>query len=92
MFVFNLFAAITIWLGVLSLRGGLRFLSHVRREVARPPSNYSPFVSVIAPFRGLDHDLKENIGALFAQRYPAYEIIFVTGRADDPGLAVVEEV
>lgn len=92
MLVFYFLAAITVWLGVLSLRGGLRFLSHVRREVPLPPANYVPFVSVIAPFRGIDHDLEENIGALFTQRYPAYEIIFVTGRADDPGLAVVEEV
>jgi ceramide glucosyltransferase len=91
MLVFYFLAAITICLGVLSVRGGLRFRSHVRREVAQPPSNYLPIVSVIAPFRGIDQDLKENIGALFAQRYPAYEIIFVTGRADDPGLAVVEE-
>jgi ceramide glucosyltransferase len=92
MLVFYFLAAITIWLGVLSVRGGLRFRSHVRREVAQPPSDYLPIVSVIAPFRGIDQDLKENIGALFEQRYPAYEIIFVTGRADDPGLAVVAEV
>ena len=88
MFVFYFFAAIAIWLGALSLRGGLRFLAYVRRAVALPVSDYAPFVSVIAPFRGMDEGLKENIGALFAQNYPAYEIIFVTDRNDDPAIAV----
>ncbi|MDQ2921779.1 MAG: glycosyltransferase family 2 protein, partial [Acidobacteriota bacterium] len=33
-----------------------------------------------------------NIAALFQQNYPAYEIVFVTDRPDDPALGVVEEV
>src|SRR6266436_5060716 len=92
MLVFYFFAAIAIWLGLLSLRGGLRFQAHVRRAVALPDIDYAPFVSVIAPFRGIDEGLKENLTALFDQHYPGYEIIFVTGRADDPALQVVEEV
>ena len=92
MLVFYFFAAIAIWLGVLSLRGGLRFLSYVRQEVARPVADYAPFVSVIAPFRGIDQGLKENISALFAQIYPAYEIIFVVDRNDDPAIAVVDDL
>ena len=92
MLVFYFFAAIAIWLGLLSLRGGLRFWSYVRREAALPLSAYAPFISVIAPFRGIDQGLKENLTALFEQHYPAYEIILVTGRADDPALAIVEEV
>ncbi len=91
MFVFYFLAAVAIWLGILSLRGGLRFSSHVHGELARPAGNYQPFVSVIAPFRGREEGLAENIDALFAQNYPAYEIIFVTDRANDPGLAVVED-
>jgi ceramide glucosyltransferase len=92
MLVFYFLAAIAIWLGVLSLRGGLRFLSYVRREANQPPSDYLPFVSVIVPFRGIDQNLKGNVGALFEQQYPAYEIIFVTDRPDDPGLPFIEEV
>lgn len=92
MFVFYFFAAVAIWLGVISLRGGLRFRSYVRSEIAQPASDFMPFVSVIVPFRGVDQNFKENIAALFEQRYPAYEIVFVTDSADDPGLAVVEDV
>src|SRR5258706_12016951 len=93
MLVFYFFAAVAIWLGILSVRGGLRFRSFVRRELARPVvGDYAPFVSLVAPFRGVDQGLRENLTALSKQNYPAYEIIFVTGRADDSGLPVVEEV
>jgi ceramide glucosyltransferase len=90
--LFYFFAAIAIWLGVLSLRGGVRYYAYVRRETARQLPEYTPFASVIAPFRGLDQGLTENICALLVQDYPAYEIIFVTDRADDPALKVVEEL
>ena len=90
--IFYFFAGIAIWLGILSLRGGLRYLSYVRRQVALPLADYAPFVSVIAPLRGIDQGLKENIDALFTQKYPAYEVIFVTDRDDDPALRIVEEV
>jgi cellulose synthase/poly-beta-1,6-N-acetylglucosamine synthase-like glycosyltransferase len=90
--LFYFFAAIAIWLGVLSLRGGLRYYAHVRRETARQLPVYTPFASVIAPFRGLDKELTENIRALFTQDYPTYEITFVTDRAGDPALKVVEEL
>src|SRR6266404_3904010 len=92
MLLFYFFAAIAVWLGILSLRGGLGYLSYVRREVALPTSDYAPFVSVIAPFRGIDQGLKGNLTALFNQHYHAYEIIFVTGSAYDPALEIIEEV
>ena len=92
MLVFYFFALIVLCLGVLSLRGGLSFSAYVRREIAQPLPNFAPFVSVIAPCRGLDDGLRENIASLFQQDYSAYEIIFVTDRADDPALGVIEEV
>jgi ceramide glucosyltransferase len=90
--VFYFFAAIVIWLGILSLRGGFNFAAYVRRETARPLPDFAPFASVIAPCRGLEGGLRENIAALAQQGYPQYEIIFVMDRADDPALAVVEEI
>src|SRR5260370_19254932 len=90
--LFYLLAEIAIWLGVLSLRGGVRYYAYVRRETARQLPEYTPFASIIAPFRGLDQGLTENIRALFKQDYPAYEIIFVTDRPDDTALKVIEEL
>jgi cellulose synthase/poly-beta-1,6-N-acetylglucosamine synthase-like glycosyltransferase len=92
MFIYYFFALIVIWLGVLSLRNGLTFAAYVRHELAHPLSEFTPFVSVIAPCRGLEDGLRENIIALFQQNYSAYEIIFVTDRADDPALGIIEEV
>ncbi|MEP6637524.1 MAG: glycosyltransferase family 2 protein [Acidobacteriota bacterium] len=92
MFLFYFFAAIVIWLGVLSLRGGFNFAAYVRRETARAVPDFTPFVSIIAPCRGLEDGLRDNLAALFQQGYPAYEIVFVTDRAEDPSVCVVEEV
>ncbi|HCX29065.1 MAG TPA: hypothetical protein DHU55_04720, partial [Blastocatellia bacterium] len=92
MLLFYFFAAIVIWLGILSLRGGINFAAYIRRETARPLPDFKPFASVIAPCRGLEDGLRENIAALFKQEYPAYEIVFVTDRADDPSLSVINEL
>jgi ceramide glucosyltransferase len=92
MWFFYFFAALVVWLGIVSLRGGWRYLAYVRRELAKGVPDFTPFVSVIAPCRGLDQGLRDNIAAVFGQQYPAYEIIFVSDSGDDPALAVIEEV
>jgi cellulose synthase/poly-beta-1,6-N-acetylglucosamine synthase-like glycosyltransferase len=92
MLVFYFFAAIVLWLGILSLRSGFRFARYVRDETVHPYPDFTPFVSVIAPCRGLEDGLRENLAALFRQHYPAYEIIFATDQPDDPSLRVVEEI
>jgi len=96
MLVFYFFATLIVWQGIVSLLGGFRYLTFVRREMkfggdAREAS-YTPFVSVIAPCRGQDQGLRENLLALFTQRYPSYEIIFVTDKETDASVAVFEEV
>ncbi len=92
MLLFYFFTAIVILLGVLSLLSRHSFLSYVRRELAGPLPDYTPFVSIIAPCRGLEDGLRQNLEALCKQSYPAFEIIFVTDRADDPSLKVIDEV
>ena len=89
--LFYFFAAIAIWLGLVSLRGGVRFVRYVQAELAKELPEFTPFATVFVPCRGLDDGLKENIEAIFAQAYPAFEIIFVSDRADDPALAIIEE-
>ena len=92
MYLFYFFALVGIWLGIKSLRGGLRYRAYVRREAARALVDFTPFVSVIAPSRGLDEGLSENIAALFRQNYPSYEILFVCDRPDDPSVKVIEKL
>ncbi|HJU54202.1 MAG TPA: glycosyltransferase, partial [Pyrinomonadaceae bacterium] len=92
MWVFYVFASLLVIQSAVSLRGGFRYLAYVRRELAKADSDFAPYASVIAPCRGLDQGLRDNLAALFRQDYPAYEIIFVTDSATDPALAVIEDV
>ncbi|HXH69437.1 MAG TPA: glycosyltransferase family 2 protein [Pyrinomonadaceae bacterium] len=91
-FVFYLFAAVLIFLGYKSLRGGIYYLQFFKQELAKPKSNFTPFASVIAPCRGLDQGLHENLTALFSQNYPNYEVIFVVDAERDESVKIVEEV
>src|SRR5712692_10516389 len=89
--LFYFFAAIAIWLGLRSLRGGLRFARYLQTELTKEYPEFTPFVSVFAPCRGLDDGLRENLAAIFGQDYPAFETIVVSDRADDLALVVAEE-
>jgi ceramide glucosyltransferase len=91
MWIFYSFAAISIWLGLVSLRGGVRFVRYLQTELAKNYPVFTPFVTVFVPCRGIDDGLKENINAIFSQDYPKFEAVFVTDRADDPAIAVIEE-
>jgi len=88
---FYTLAAVSIWLGLLSLRGGIRFVRYLQSELEKEYAEFTPSVTIFVPCRGIDDGLKENIKALFAQDYPQFEIIFVSDRAGDPALAVIEE-
>lgn len=90
LYVFYFFAAISILLGVLSLRGGVRFVHYIQREIAKEFSDFTPLATVFVPCRGVDEGLKENILSLFAQDYPAFEIIFVSDSAHDSAFAIIE--
>jgi ceramide glucosyltransferase len=91
LYIFYFFAAISIFLGLLSLRNGVRFVAYLQKVTAKELPDYTPFATVFVPCRGLDDGLKENILSLFVQDYPAFEIVFVSDSADDPAFAVIEE-
>lgn len=84
------FAAVLVYLSFLSLRGGFQYLAYFKRELAKPERDYAPFASIVAPCRGLDEDLIENLTALYKQNYPAYEIIFVVDDARDAAVSAIE--
>jgi len=88
--LFYLFVPISIWLGMLSLRNGIRFVRYLQSELGRSYAPFTPFVSVFFPVRGVDEELPENIAAVFSQDYPNYEVIFVSDSEGDPVWAVIE--
>ncbi|MCA1623299.1 MAG: glycosyltransferase family 2 protein [Acidobacteria bacterium] len=91
-FIFYFFALILTFLGYKSMRSGINYLNYFKKELVKPKSNFTPFCSIIAPCRGLDEELSENLFALFRQNYPKYEILFVVDSDKDKAISVIEEV
>ncbi len=89
---YYILAAILIYFSYKSFRGGIYYLDYFKKELAKPRSLYTPFATIIAPYKGLDYGLKENLAALLEQDYPKYEVIFVVDDIADPAVKVIEEV
>lgn len=90
--VFYIFAALLIYFSLKSFRGGVAYLAFFRKELATEPSGYTPFATVIAPCKGVDDGLADNLSALLELDYPAYEVIFVVDGFDDPAVRVIEGI
>ncbi|MEQ1643180.1 MAG: glycosyltransferase family 2 protein [Pyrinomonadaceae bacterium] len=91
-YVFYFFAAILVWLSFKSFRGGITYLRFFREELAKPRSTFTPFVTIIAPCRGIDDGLEQNLSALLEQDFPAYEVIFVVDDETDPAVEVISKI
>lgn len=92
MVVYYFLAAISCWFGLQSLLSGIRYAAYVRRETSRPLPDFQPFVSVIAPCRGLEPGLIDNLRPLVTQDYPRYEVLFVFDAPNDPAIKIVDEL
>ena len=91
-YIFYFFAAALIFLSYKSLRGGFEYLDYFKRELAKPKSEFTPFVSIIAPCRGVDAGLEANLEKLFRQDFPAYEVIFVVDDEMDEAVEIIKKV
>ncbi len=92
MLFFYLLATVAIWFGIQSFLSGLRYAAYIRRETSKPIPDFTPFVSVIAPCRGLESGLAENVTALLNQNYPVFELLFVFDDPTDPAVGLVTEL
>ena len=92
MVIYYFLAVVSCWFGLQSLLSGIRYAAYVRRETSRPLPDFQPFVSVIAPGRGLEPGLIDNLRPLIAQDYPRYEVLFVFDALDDPAIKIVDEL
>ena len=91
-FAYCFFAAILIFFSYKSLRGGIEYLEYFKKELAKPKSGFTPFVSIIAPCRGVDAGLEKNLEKLFVQDFPVYEIVFVVDDENDAAAEVIKKV
>lgn len=79
---------------LLVIGAALRFRHRARSADAapRPGDQEFPPVSVIKPVCGLEPMLEQNLESLFQQDYPTFELIFGARTADDPAIAVVNQL
>lgn len=90
--VFYIFAALLIYFSFRSFRGGFDYLNYFKGSLAQPQSTFAPFATIIAPCKGIDDGLAENLAALFDQEYPEYEIIFVVDNENDDAIPIIKNV
>ncbi|HEY8021146.1 MAG TPA: bacteriohopanetetrol glucosamine biosynthesis glycosyltransferase HpnI [Thermoanaerobaculia bacterium] len=67
----------------------------LRRFLASPDlasRHFSPAISILKPFKGVDHEAYECFASFCRQDYPDFELLFGSARADDPGVAAVERL
>jgi ceramide glucosyltransferase len=55
-------------------------------------SGYTPPVSNLQPIRGVDANAYENLASLCDQNYPDYELLFCVSTAEDPVVAMLEQL
>ena len=89
-YAFYVVIALLVAQGAFSLIEGLQFRAFVRRALREPAGEFTPKAVIIAPCKGLDLDLEENVGALFDLDYPDYQIIFAIALPDDPSRPLLE--
>ena len=92
LYVFYVLIGLLIAQGVFSLIEGVQFRSFVRRAIRDPLDDFTPRATIIAPSKGLDPDLEENVRGLFSLDYPDYDIIFAIAADDDPSRPILDRV
>ncbi len=91
-YIFCIFAAVLIWFSVKSFLGGIAYLRYFRAELSAVRPDWQPFATIIAPCKGLDDGLEQNLTALLELDYPEYEVIFVVDDPEDPAVKVIQAV
>src|SRR5580658_6680289 len=82
-------AAIPFIYYLLAIYSSWRFF---RQPESAPDRGFTPPVSILKPFRGLDPDAYENLASFCRQDYPDYEMIFCVDPDDDTVRPVVEKL
>jgi ceramide glucosyltransferase len=90
--------AVLLWIGVcaipfiyylLALVSSWRYFS---QPMPAPDPSFTPPVSILKPFRGLDPDAYDNLASFCRQDYPNYELIFCVDPDDESVRPVVEKL
>ncbi|MCB1025051.1 MAG: glycosyltransferase family 2 protein [Acidobacteria bacterium] len=90
--IFYFFAAVQVFFGYKSLRGGIEFFNYFKKELSDKKEEFSPFATIIVPCRGIEVCLEENLLSLFKQDYSKFEIIFVVDNESDESLPLIRSL
>ena len=92
-----LWCALTVILlveGVISFAQVLRFRRFFLQEISHRANERVarwPKVALLAPCKGIDHDLRENISSWFALEYPDFKVFFIVDSGDDPVVPLLQK-
>jgi ceramide glucosyltransferase len=84
--IFLVIAAIPFIYYLISIYSAWRYF---RQPASAPDASFTPPVSILKPFRGLDPDAYENLASFCRLDYPEYEIVFCVDPDDEAILAVL---
>lgn len=88
--VYCFFASILVLVSIRSLLDGVAYRHFLVKDPSVNTVEPQPFVTVIAPCKGVDQGLDVNLQAILSQQYPHYETLFVVDDLDDPAVPVIE--
>lgn len=87
---YYILAGLLIYYSGKSLRSGFEYLNYFERELKKPRTDVTPFVTIFAPCRGIDQGMLENLDALLSLDYPDYEIVFIVDEETDAATGLIE--
>ena len=91
--VLEIFLLLLAALGLLVEAKFFRSTLKLRESARQKTGNdFTPKVSLIVPFKGVDQGMGENIKAFLSQDYPDYEVIFVSHSREDPSFKLLKEL
>ncbi len=76
---------------LLAIYCGWDYFRKVRTKAPNSTA-FAPAASILKPVRGLDRDAYANFASFCKLDYPEYEILFAVEEADDPIVAVIEQL
>ncbi|MGH7002495.1 MAG: glycosyltransferase, partial [Alphaproteobacteria bacterium] len=91
--IFSIVCAVW-WLALLLLHFGaaIMALRQPKKRTRGATRADRPPISILIPVKRVENAMEAALDAAFAQRYPEFEVIIASARADAPGLAVAERV
>jgi ceramide glucosyltransferase len=84
--VFFVVAAIPFIYYLITIHSAWRYF---RQAASAPDASFTPPVSILKPFRGVDPDAYENLASFCRQDYPEYEIVCCVDPEDEAILSVL---